>query len=112
MVMRIDVLMSPYGENVSYTEEFRVVLDSYISVLKTTGTVITVSDIDSYKYDGDFYGYLDNAGVPKEYHYAYLIANSYKSPFEFNSFTQSIIAPDPGTIDLIKQIFKTRKYKL
>lgn len=110
--MRIDILMTPFGEDVSYTEEFRIVLDSYIYVLKTKATVITVADVDSYKYDGDFYGYLDNAGVPKEYHYAYLIANSYKSPFEFNSFTKSILAPDAGTIDLIKQIFKTRKYKL
>jgi len=88
--------------------QFRVLVESLITST-TNLKVITVDKIESYRYQGDFYGLLEDVlRVPKEFHFVYGIMNGIYNPTRFdgikNVFT---VLKDENILYMLSTIYST-----
>jgi hypothetical protein len=86
----------PYFEN--------VVLMSYLSNIKSSATLTPLNNLDTYKYEGDFYGILNDIGVPLAYHPITLKLNGFTDTGLYNTSITSILVPN---FTLLNQIAST-----
>ncbi len=86
----------PYGDTYFVT----VVLRSYIDYLLTTNAQsIDLNNLDTYKYFNDFYGILNEVGIPARYHAIILRMNGFSDTGLYDPSITSIIVPDFTIID-------------
>lgn len=104
----IDRLADAYGDDYYFDEAFLIILQSYIPLIRQ-GNVVTLTPTNQqlYKYQGDFYGLLDELGVQKQYHYATLLLNNLRNSSDFDSSMASILVPDYSQIDMIHATYTT-----
>lgn len=109
--MAIEDLMLKTAANDYYDPEFHAVIEAHVSYLYNhPETVIsTISPMDLYVYEFDFYGLLTSMGVPPEQHFATLRMNKLNSPQDDFSKMEFIRIPDKGVLSKILQRWKTKK---
>jgi hypothetical protein len=56
--------------------------------------IYQIDNLDSYKYEGDFFTLLSKIGIPYQFHWITLRINNYYSPSEFNGDNKFILIPD------------------
>ena len=98
--MRLQKQMLSPGPDVYYSRDFMVTLDSLLSTIRSDSSTKTVM-IDPVKadvYAGDFYGFLNELGIPAEYHWIILRVNHLKSPHDFGPGFTSALVPDRNAI--------------
>lgn len=71
-------------QSVNYHLEFRQIFEDHLSYLRVTN--VSYSEIDeqlAYKYEGNFYGFLLELGIPIHMHWVYLRINNMVNPKDF-----------------------------
>jgi hypothetical protein len=93
--LALDSPQYPYGD--SYFEN--VVLMSYIEDIKENATIVPLSNLDTYKYQGDFYGILNLLEIPLAYHPITLRLNGFTDTGIYDTSITSILVPNTSQID-------------
>jgi len=108
MASTIDSIMTQYGDDNYFDEAFLLIIRSYMPLIRN-GSVSTLipSNQQLYKYQGDFYGLLDELGIGKQYHYATLLLNNLSSSTDFQTSMQTILIPDTNYIDMLHSVYTT-----
>lgn len=106
--MKINFLTNDTGEDIFYSNEFIVLIESHLEYLRTTNSqLISVTDLQSYKYEGDLYGLLEELRYEKKFHYAITRVNGYKNSNDYNGEPISLLIPSLSEIVRIASILQT-----
>lgn len=98
----LDIPEYPFGDEYFET----VVLNSYIDNLLSTATVTNLSNLDTYKYYGDFYGILNELNIPLKYHPIIMRMNGITDTGLYNPNITSILIPDFTAVDSIGAVYQ------
>ncbi|MGI9212596.1 MAG: hypothetical protein ACR2HF_08995 [Methylococcaceae bacterium] len=112
--MYLHDLAAPTGQDTFHSPVFRNLIESHYLHFFTAGYVkgVTIDGQLADKHHGDFFGLLDTLKIPKAYHWAFLFFNHYRHPGDFNRTTTLIVSPDTAYLDLLMQLYRTRKVLL
>jgi hypothetical protein len=100
----------PEPESFYFEEGFIQAIETHLTYLRQKNT--TFKTIDNHlldKYQGDFYGLLDELGIAKEYHYTIMRVNDFSNGDCYRSNMTMIVMPSLPAIDLIKDTYRTKK---
>lgn len=113
MVMSIVGLQRDTGPKDFYDPKFVRVLETHLTHLRThpDTRVAQVHPHDAYKFEGDFYGLLDQFNVPPEYHWVTMRVNDISNPNLVDPSIQFILLPSPSAINKIRQLYQTTSKK-
>lgn len=87
---------------------FLNLIESYHSVLKQNVKVIPITEFQSYKFEGDFYGILNDNLIPKKYHFIIARLNGIANSTDYDGKLKIFIVPDFTEIERLKNIFNTK----
>lgn len=95
--------------NAYYDPAFRAILEDHMQLLRLNAKTTTqeVNGMDALRYAGDLYGYLTYNKLPQFLHWVILRMNDFTTPFAFDETVRSLLIPDAGVIDGIKQQYST-----
>ncbi len=93
----LNIPQYPYGD----TYFIEVVMRSYLDTLISNSTVVTLNNLDTYKYFGDFYGILNDLNIDPMYHPIILRMNGFSDPGLYDTKITSILMPNTSDIDQI-----------
>lgn len=108
--MDIDKLSIGLDNADYYSDDFRDVLEDHFSYLKNLGSTKVVP-IDGYlavRYEFDFYGLMQQQGVPHQFHWLVLRLSGYTSPDQMQATLQSYYLPDPNFVESIRSIWNSK----
>jgi len=100
----------PELETFYFEKDFLNVLESHLTHLRSGN--IQVKTIENHlldKYQGDFYGLLDELNIPKQHHYVVMRVNGFDNSDNYRSTMTAIIIPDLTEVESIKDVYKTKK---
>ena len=88
---------------------YLTMMESHLTYLRTTDDVkvSAVSEHQGYKFEGDFYGLLDDLRVDKEYHLITLRLNGYENTTDYKGDVSHILIPNFSSVNLLKNIYQT-----
>lgn len=87
----------PYFEN--------VVLVSYLANIKSNASLVNLNNLDTYKYESDFYGILNNLNIPIAYHPITLRLNGFTDTGLYNTDITSILVPNTTLLNQIASVY-------
>lgn len=98
-------------EEAFFETGFQLMLESHLTYLRTLSTnrVMKVSEHQCYKYEGDFYGLLNDLNVEKKYHYVIMRVNALASSSDFKEIISEIIVPDTSEIVRLNNLYLSKK---
>ena len=100
----------PYVESVYFNQDFIVMFESYIPLLRETARYIEVTVHQNMKFTGDFYGLLHDCSIPLQCHHLIGSFNNIRSSTDYKGDLDVILIPDLATIDNLKNIFLTKNF--
>lgn len=93
--MNINYLMSDVTDDIYFSSEFAVAIESHLDYLRIYNPqYVTISDLQSYKYEGDLYGLLQELKYEKKFHYVIARVNGYKNSNDYNGEIVTLIIPN------------------
>lgn len=96
-------------DSVYHEEGFQLMLESHLTHLRQTNIRIeTVSEHQSYKYEGDFYGLCDVINIVKRFHYVTLRINGYEHSGDYKGDRKLIVIPDYNLIEQLRSVYQTK----
>lgn len=99
----MDILaqMNSSGNAVVYERSFMCVMEDHLQYFRDskTTTTITLDPSMVAVYKGDFYGYLNEVKIPKQYHWFFMRVNGYFAPWEFDGTKTEFLVPDQTEIE-------------
>lgn len=97
-------------DDVYNDSNFLVMLETHLNYLKTTGNIgyKPISEHQSFKFEGDFYGLLNELGLDKKHHYVVMRLNSLDSSSDYKGNIFNVFIPDLTEVNLLKNIYMTR----
>jgi len=108
--MQIHDLSNDIGELIYSTHEFKILIESHLTYLRTTNITTTAVDQQkNYKFEGDFYGLLAELNISKEFHYVIMRVNGYESSSDFKGDVEYIVMPDLAEVQMLANILETKK---
>lgn len=109
--MKLHKLLTNTGPDVFYANSFKVVLESYLTYFRSHDKtrIVTISPHLSYKYEGDFYGLMDEIGIEKHYQWFVMLLNNFSCPGDYHGDLQAFFVPDLNELNLIKAIHTSKK---
>jgi hypothetical protein len=107
--MDIDTL-STVIEDAYYSEGFMQVIEDHLSYLRSYDGVVVnqLTNTQCVKYQGDFFGLLNDLKIDKRYHYAVMRVNDLFSPADFTGDINQIVVPNLSQVDMLKNIYQTK----
>lgn len=107
--MQINKLM-PSVEEVYMQHDFLVLIESHLTYLRTSANVslISISEHQNYKYEGDLFGLLDDLNIDKKFHLIIARVNNIANSGDFKGDIQHLLIPDLSEVELLKSIFQTK----
>lgn len=90
---------------------FRKVLEEHLKIIKEQSnlTTVTITPIQALRYKGDFYGLLNELGVPDYLKWITLRVNDMISPSDANSDISMVVMIDP---QYIRRIYNTHRTQM
>ena len=84
-----------------YEKGFLDLLEDHLQYLRSLSSTKTITLDPSMVlvYAGDFYGYLNEVGIAKQYHWIIMRLNGYFSPAEFDGQKTLFLVPEQKEID-------------
>lgn len=109
MAKKIHSLLRDMGGEITYSEEFKQVLEDHISVIQADPTteVVEIEPQVAYANEGDLTAVLDHYNMPMEQHWLIMRVNGMTSPQEFRAETRTLLFPSTTTFDSILSGFRT-----
>lgn len=103
--------VQPTSEHAYFTKAFLDLIESHITYLKKLpkNQIISVTEHQCYKFEGDFYGLLNDLNIQKFLHYPILRMNGYDSSADFKDTIVSILVPEAEEIIRLKSALLTKK---
>lgn len=103
--MSVNDLMTASGPSIYYSDAFRHVLEDHMDLLRRLSSTKTlnVDPSAAYKYEHDLFGFLQMAGISTHLHWVVMRLNKMTSPDEFTIDIGTLMVPDPGVIEKIRQ---------
>lgn len=101
----------PETQDQSYfNKNFLEMLESHLTYLKNLpkNQIMTVTEHQCYKFEGDFYGLLNDLNVQKFLHYPILRMNGYQHSSDFKETIASILVPEAEEIIRLKNLLVTK----
>lgn len=93
-----------------YSEEMLNFLEDHLVYLNSLDTTkIGLEYTEALKYKGDLFGILNKKKIDPNYHYVVMRINGFKSSSDFTGEETFILVPDFKEIDLLKNVFQTKK---
>lgn len=109
--------MNDRGEDAFYEDGWLRTVEANLPILVRRGTTTkAVDEIDAYKFEGDFYGYLASINVPQCYFYVYLRLNNMYNPHDWarkelayqeGQYKTTLIVPDSSVIEQLMKRYMT-----
>lgn len=107
--MRIHSLMDNLTDDLYLSHDFKNVLEDHLTFLKQNKPrMIEVTSHQNYKWEGDFYGLLDELRVPKDFHYVSMRMNGLTNSGHYKGDLDYILIPDINTVEDLKMTFETK----
>jgi hypothetical protein len=108
--MQLNTLMTDPGENGFYDPTFlgAVVYTSRNYLLQQASFLVPIDPHLAQKYQGDFWGLLDELQVPKQYHPIITVLNGFTSPGDFTAEMLQLQIPDTAELDRMQKTYSTR----
>lgn len=100
----------PLVEKVHNDPSYIVTLESHLTHLRKSPDLkmVNITSLQQGKFEGDFYGLLQDLGYATAYHYAILRINGYDSPTDYAGDPISILIPSQSDLDMLKNTHMTR----
>lgn len=96
-------------DSVYHEADFQLMLEAHLTYLRQTNIRLeTVSEHQTYKYEGDFYGLLDDINVIKKFHYVTLRVNGYEHSGDYKGDRKVIVIPDFNLIEQLRSVYQTK----
>lgn len=101
----------PIIDNTYNDPGFFILLESHLTYLRTKNnvTAVTITQHQGYKFEGDLYGLLNDLSIEKKYHYIVMRVNYYLSSADYLGDRDSLLIPDLNEVELLKQIYDSKK---
>jgi hypothetical protein len=89
--------------------KYHIMIESHLTLLRNSEKAksLQVSSHQNYKYEGDFFGLLDDHDIPKFLHQVVLRLNGYNNSTDFKGDIGFILVPSESEIMLLRNIFET-----
>lgn len=99
-------------QDVFYTNAYFVMIESHLTYLKSLSgnQTTTLTKQQNIKYEGDFYGLLNELNIDKQYHYPTLRVNGYENSNDFIGDRDVIIVPDFQELNLLVRILTSKTF--
>lgn len=100
------------GPSIEYTymnPRFLHTVESHLTYLRSSEglRVLPVTEHQGYKYEGDFFGLLDDLLIEKKYHHITMRVNDIHSSSDYKGNLPVVLLPSLNEVDMIKNIFLT-----
>ena len=98
-------------EDIHNEPGFIVFVESHIPYFKNVAskTVLSVTQQQNAKYEGDFYGLLAELKVHPEHRYLTMRVNGLDTSSDYLGDKEVIILPDLAYFNTLKQVYKSKK---
>jgi hypothetical protein len=107
--MKIHGLMNNIAEELYFDHDFRNILEDHLTYLKVTNSrVLNVTEHQNYKWEGDFFGLLDELKIPKEFHYLVMRMNGLQNSAYYKGDISVLLIPDIQEVENLKTIHQTK----
>lgn len=107
--MKIHRLITDNKDEFYYSHEFKVLIETHLNYLKENNAVLVdVTEHQNYKWEGDFYGLLDNFNISKDYHYIVMRMNGLSNSAHYKGDLKMIIIPDFNVVERLKSVLETK----
>lgn len=120
MAFTIIEQMAKPGDDLYYDPAFRLIVETHLNILKHSRVVQEDIPLDLfYQYEGDFYGYLVERGIPTFMHWIYLRVNGMTNPNEFakeqrdplnRAYSPVLLRPHDNTVSGLRSFYLSRKF--
>lgn len=99
--------LQPSPENTYFEPSFLVMIESHLTHLRTSTGIryVTITEQQGYKYEGDFFGLLDDVKVTKKYHHIVMRVNNLNSSADYDGNIPNVLIPSFSLIENIKSIY-------
>lgn len=93
---------------------FLIIIESHLTHLRSSEGVrlLTVKEQQGYKYEGDFFGLLDDLQVDKKYHHIVMRINDLQSSADYKGDLTHVLIPSFNEVDTLKNVFQTSVYSV
>lgn len=106
----MDILqMHPVIEDAYHEPGFILIIETHLSQLRGSNgaKLLPVTEQQGYKYEGDFYGLLDDLKIDKKYHLIVLRVNDLLSSADYKGDLSHVVLPSLSQVELLKSIYQT-----
>lgn len=105
--MKIDETVTPSGAEVYYSDSFRAVIEDHMTFLRTHPQTYrkSVTSAQAYKFEGDFFGLLQEINEPSQFHWIILRMNKLTSPVYSTDDITSILVPSGDVVERLRSVY-------
>lgn len=106
----MDILkMHPVIEDAYFDPDFLTTIESHLTLLRNSSgaKLLSITEQQGYKYEGDFFGLLDDLVIEKKYHHIVLRVNDMLSSADYKGDLTHVLLPSLSQIELLKSVFQT-----
>lgn len=109
--MDIENLKRSFGDDVFYDPDFLNMVDDHYSYLMEdeNTSAVELSNLSSYKNEGDLVAVLDELGVAAKYAYSIARMNKLNSVTDLRDTVTSLIIPNLSMIESLALVFQTKE---
>lgn len=99
-------------KNPFFGDEFRQVIEDHLGLIASNGSIVEVSPVNQYRFNGNFYGLLAEIElVPYEMYWITMRCNQFVNPVDYREGKDSIVIPNIEIVYSIFNTFNTRRKK-
>lgn len=120
MAFTIMQQMSQPGYDMYYEPGFRLLVETYLNILKNfNATIVAIPPDKYYQYEGNFYGYLVELQIAPCLHWIYMRVNGMENPDQFAAelrlkddriYNPTLLHPNKAMIETISMYYNNRKF--
>lgn len=106
----MDILqMHPIIEDAYHDPKFLLIIETHLTQLRGSegAKLLPIAEQQGFKYEGDFYGLLDDLKIDKKYHFIVLRVNDLLSSADYKGDLTHITLPSLSQVEILKAVFQT-----
>mgnify|MGYP007069470120 CR=1 FL=1 len=99
-------------DDVYYSNAYFVMIESHLSYLKSLkdNQTFSITKQQNDKYEGDFYGLLNELNFEKRYHYPIMRINGLDNSNDFEGDRDFILVPSLQEVNLLTRILTSKQF--
>lgn len=102
--------LSKTTNNIYYREDFMAFLEQHLGYIEQQGvTLVTITETNAYKHEGNFYGILDELNIPNDFHYITMRINGFRNSNHYDGNDVNLKIPNFSIVEQLKNQYLTLK---